>query len=118
MTPAQSKLLGYVRNYIATHDYSPSYDEMATAMGVASKSGIHRIIHGLMAAGKVRMRFGSARSIEIIGVSADPTRAQLADKIVKLLHEVHAVDDGEAPEDLLIICTKAEAKATILRALA
>lgn len=46
-TKRQHELLVFIDNYVATRGFSPSYDEMKDALGLASKSGIHRLVKGL-----------------------------------------------------------------------
>lgn len=46
-TKRQHELLRFIDKYIATRGYSPSYDEMKDALGLASKSGVHRLVRGL-----------------------------------------------------------------------
>lgn len=68
MTPAQKKLFDFIRAYITEHDgVSPSFDEMKDAMGLASKSGIHRLITALKDQGYIATgRRASARQIEVL----------------------------------------------------
>ncbi|MGB2410669.1 MAG: transcriptional repressor LexA, partial [Candidatus Puniceispirillaceae bacterium] len=49
-----------------THDVPPSFDEMRDALGLASKSGIHRLVSGLEERGYIRRLANRARAIEIL----------------------------------------------------
>lgn len=51
MTPKQARLLDFIRAEIEAKGISPSYAEMAAHIGAASKSGVHRLVHGLAAQG-------------------------------------------------------------------
>jgi len=54
LTRAQQELLDFIRTYIKDHGgVSPSFDEMKDAMGLASKSNIHRIITALEERGHI-----------------------------------------------------------------
>lgn len=67
LTPRQAMLLRYIRDYAADHNgASPSFDEMAKAVGFKSKGHLHRLIKGLEARGRIRRLPRQARSIEII----------------------------------------------------
>jgi repressor LexA len=67
LTPKQSELLAYIRAYIAQNNgVAPSFDEMRDAMGIAAKSGIHRMIDGLQARGYVSRMKGQARSLVLV----------------------------------------------------
>lgn len=66
MTPKQADALRFIDNFINENGFSPSYDEIAASMGVKSRSGTHRIIHALVAHGKLKMVRGRNRSLEVI----------------------------------------------------
>ena len=42
LTRKQHELLSYINGYLSEHGVSPSFDEMKDALGLRSKSGIHR----------------------------------------------------------------------------
>ncbi len=54
LTEKQHQLLTFLIEHQAEHDISPSFDEMRQAVGLASKSGIHRLISGLEERGYIR----------------------------------------------------------------
>jgi len=66
LTRKQLELLKYIDRFIASSDVSPSYDEMKDALGLKSKSGIHRLITNLEERGYVRRLPYRARALEII----------------------------------------------------
>lgn len=67
MTLAQAKALGFLHSYQETHGgASPSYAEIGKALGLASKSGVHRLMYGLADRGAIRVMPGRARSITIV----------------------------------------------------
>ena len=66
LTEKQHQLLSFLIEYQAEHDISPSFDEMREAAGLASKSGIHRLISGLEERGYIRKLANRARAIEIV----------------------------------------------------
>ena len=47
MTPKQSALFNFIRDYSEKNGYAPSFDEMKDFMGLKSKSGIHRLLKEL-----------------------------------------------------------------------
>lgn len=67
LTTRQAELLEFVRGYIGTSGYAPSYVEMRNHMNLASKSGINRLICGLEKHGQLRRNPGKARAIELVG---------------------------------------------------
>ena len=66
LTIKQRELLNFLKYYEHKHQASPSFDEMRQAIGLASKSGIHRLISGLEERGFIRRLANRARAIEII----------------------------------------------------
>ena len=66
LTVKQHQLLSFLIEHQAEHDISPSFDEMREAVGLASKSGIHRLISGLEERGYIRKLANRARAIEIL----------------------------------------------------
>ena len=66
LTRKQSELLTYLSNHIQQHDVPPSFDEMRDALGLASKSGVHRLVSGLEERGYIRRLANRARAIEIL----------------------------------------------------
>lgn len=66
LTRMQSRALEFIRRYVDENGYSPTYDEIAAELGLASKSGVNRIVTGLEERGRIRKRAGAARGIEII----------------------------------------------------
>ncbi len=67
MTRRQQELLAYISGYLTAHDgVAPSLDEMTAALGLASKSGISRLLWALEGQDKIRRTHNRARSIEVI----------------------------------------------------
>ena len=66
LTPKQYKLLLHIQEQTAQNGYAPSYDEMRDAMGLRSKSGIHRLVCALETRGYIRRLPNKARAIEIV----------------------------------------------------
>ncbi|MER8827202.1 hypothetical protein NKH73_14030 [Mesorhizobium sp. M0938] len=67
LTPRQSDALSFIRLHQAEKGVSPTYDEIASGLGLASKSRAHDLVKGLERRGAVRTQPGMFRTIEIIG---------------------------------------------------
>jgi len=65
LTRKQKELLFLIRDRLADDGVSPSFDEMKEALGLKSKSGIHRLITGLEERGFIRRLPHRARALEI-----------------------------------------------------
>lgn len=66
LTLKQRELLVFLTEYLETHEVSPSFDEMREAVGLASKSGIHRLVSALEERGYIKRLANRARAIEIL----------------------------------------------------
>lgn len=67
LTRKQHELLNYIRSYLADNGgVAPSFEEMKDAIGIKSKSGVHRLITALIDRGFIRRRPHYARTLEII----------------------------------------------------
>lgn len=65
LTRKQKDLLTLIRDCVQQEGVPPSFDEMKIALGLKSKSGIHRLITGLEERGYIRRLAHRARAIEI-----------------------------------------------------
>lgn len=65
LTMQQAKLLGYIRECFDICGMAPSFEEMKEAMGLASKSGIHRLITALEQRGHIERIPASARAMRL-----------------------------------------------------
>ena len=66
LTKKQHELLQFISRHLGQHGVSPSFDEMKEALGLRSKSGIHRLITGLEERGFIRRLPHRARALEVI----------------------------------------------------
>ena len=66
LTRKQYELLVYIDARLNETGISPSFDEMKDALGLRSKSGIHRLITGLEERGFVRRLPHRARALEVL----------------------------------------------------
>jgi repressor LexA len=66
LTRKQHQLLLFIHQHLGEHGVSPSFDEMKNALGLRSKSGIHRLITALDERGFIRRLAHRARAVEIL----------------------------------------------------
>lgn len=66
LTKKQCQLLMFIDERLNETGVSPSFDEMKDALGLASKSGIHRLITGLEERGFIRRLAHRARALEVL----------------------------------------------------
>jgi repressor LexA len=81
LTKKQHELLLFINRRLAESGICPSFDEMKEALGLKSKSGVHRLITGLEERGFIRRLAHRARALEIarlpenVGGAASPNGA-------------------------------------------
>ncbi len=66
LTKKQHELLLFINDRLADEGVPPSFDEMKVALGLRSKSGIHRLITGLEERGFIRRLPHRARALEVV----------------------------------------------------
>ncbi|MHA1153257.1 MAG: transcriptional repressor LexA [Alphaproteobacteria bacterium] len=66
LTRKQHQLLLFIHQHLGEQGVSPSFDEMKDALGLRSKSGIHRLITALEERGFIRRLAHRARAVEIL----------------------------------------------------
>lgn len=65
LTKKQRELLIYIHDHMTEDDIAPSFEEMKEALGLKSKSGIHRLITGLVERGYLERLPHRARALAI-----------------------------------------------------
>ena len=78
LTQKQKDLLLLIDRKIKAVGVPPSYDEMKDALGLASKSGIHRLITALEERGFIRRLPNKARALEVLKLPEDYISASQA----------------------------------------
>jgi repressor LexA len=91
LTRKQNELLHFINKRLTEAGVSPSFDEMKEALGLKSKSGIHRLITGLEERGFIRRLPHRARALEVlklpdavgITTSVRPTATGFAPTVIR-----------------------------------
>ena len=66
LTRKQRELLNLIRDRLREEGVAPSFDEMREALGLRSKSGVHRLITALTERGFIRLLPRRARTLEVV----------------------------------------------------
>jgi DNA-binding MarR family transcriptional regulator len=66
LTRRQADALRFIEKYQSDHGFAPSYAEICKALGLESKSGIHRIVSALEDRGYVARLPGRVRTIKVL----------------------------------------------------
>ena len=97
LTKQQNKLFNFLKNRIKKTNVSPSFEEMKIAMGLKSKSGIQRLIDGLVERGFIEKKNNKKRAINILNNSIKKEEKDL--KNLPLLGTIAAGNPIEAIEN-------------------
>lgn len=90
LTQKQKDLLLFIHEKLSEDDIPPSFEEMKNALGLKSKSGIHRLISALVERGYIERLPHRARAIAVKRLPGDvtPTNTMGHDSTAHLLDEV------------------------------
>ena len=93
LTKKQYELLRFIQSRLSDNGVSPSFDEMKEALGLKSKSGIHRLISGLEERGFIRRLPHRARALEILKLPEDvhPDSSSVSAPQQPTLHSANVV---------------------------
>jgi repressor LexA len=65
LTRRQKEVMDFLALFIEEHGYSPSYEEMAAGLGLASLATVHKHIQALESKQYLRRNYNHSRSLEI-----------------------------------------------------
>ena len=98
LTKKQSKLYNFLKDKIKKTNVSPSFEEMKIAMGLKSKSGIQRLVNGLIERGFIEKKDNKKRAINIVNSSVSKKNNDLVINL-PLLGSIAAGNPVEAIEN-------------------
>ena len=98
LTKKQSKLYNFLKDKIKKTNVSPSFEEMKIAMGLKSKSGIQRLVNGLIERGFIEKKDNKKRAINIVNNSVSKKNNDLVINL-PLLGSIAAGSPIEAIEN-------------------
>lgn len=79
LTKKQHQLLLFINKRLSEDGVSPSFDEMKEALGLASKSGVHRLVSALEERGFIRRLAHRARALEVLKMPEGSARPAASD---------------------------------------
>jgi repressor LexA len=78
LTKRQKEVLDFISRFVDHNGYSPSYEEIAEGLALASIATVHKHISSLESKGYLRRGFNQSRSIEIAPKYVQEVRRQKA----------------------------------------
>src|SRR6201996_6023397 len=76
LTRRQKDVVDFISSFIKKHGYSPSFEEIAEGLGLASLATVHKHIQALEAKQYVRRNYNHSRSLEVGDRYATEERAR------------------------------------------
>lgn len=113
LTRQQHQLLTFIARFTTENGWAPSYDEMRAGMGLASKSGINRLMAALVERGFITKRRDRARAIEVIRMPGDVGPDRLKNAAPELLDCVRNMLAASSYEETM--ATNEAARALVAR---
>ena len=68
LTKRQKEVIDFIKGFVANHEYSPSYEEIASGMGLKSLATVHKHISNLYTKGVLHKGHNRSRSIDVLPV--------------------------------------------------
>ena len=65
LTKRQKEVLDFIADFVDEHGYSPSYDEVAQGLDLASLATVHKHIQALESRGYLKRSFNQSRSLDV-----------------------------------------------------
>jgi repressor LexA len=98
LTRRQKELMDFLADFINKNGYSPSYEEIANGLKLASLATVHKHIQALQAKNYLRRSFNHSRSLEIAEryFAEEKARKPVADLSIPLLGRIAAGTPVEA----------------------
>src|SRR6476469_2958936 len=66
ITKRQRQVYDYISNFVQTHGYSPSFEEIGGGLGLSSLATVHKHISNLEKKGLLKRDYNRSRSIDIL----------------------------------------------------
>src|SRR6476660_7368624 len=66
ITKRQRQVYDYIHNFVQTHGYSPSFEEIGGGLGLSSLATVHKHISNLEKKGLLKRDYNRSRSIDLL----------------------------------------------------
>jgi repressor LexA len=105
LTRKQRDLLLFIDAKLRSEGISPSFEEMKIALGLKSKSGIHRLINALVERGFIKRLANRARALEVVRLAEEvsPQRGSPAPAYVQEVMATYEANTAAAHQTAQIL---------------
>lgn len=87
ITKKQKQILDFISAFMEQNNYSPSYREIMSGLGLSSVSAVAEHVENLVEKGALKKIPGAARSLEIVDLSFPETTALFRQKLASASEE-------------------------------
>lgn len=94
LTKKQKQIIEFISDFMKENNYSPTYREIMSGLGLTSVSAVAEHVENLVSKGALKKTPGAARSLEVIDNSHPET--------VKLFNDAILSSDSESDIDILL----------------
>lgn len=101
LTRRQREVLDVIREFIDQHGYSPSLEEIGSALGLSSVATVHKHVSHLVDKGLVRRAWNQNRSIEL--VEEDRGERSVAIPLLGTIAAGHPIEAVETQETIEVL---------------
>ncbi len=81
LTRRQRQVYDYIANFVQSHGYSPSFEEIGDGLGLSSLATVHKHISNLEKKGLLRRDYNRSRSIDVL-----PPRGRMKQTMTAAFH--------------------------------
>lgn len=81
LTPAQTRVLDFIRSYMATNGYPPTRSEIANGLGFGSSNAAQQHLVAIQRKGYIRLVQGVARGIQLPSMPTEQISMTLTDAV-------------------------------------
>jgi len=99
LTRRQRQVYDFIANFVQSHGYSPSFEEIGTGMGLSSLATVHKHITNLEKKGLLKRDYNRSRSIDILPPKGRMKQTMSAPLSLPLLGRIAAGQPIEAVEN-------------------
>ncbi|MBQ7802639.1 hypothetical protein IJ380_02150 [Candidatus Saccharibacteria bacterium] len=87
LTKKQKQIVDFISTFLKENNYSPSYREIMSGLGLSSVSAVAEHVENLVEKGALKKTPGAARSLEVIDTSYPETTALFKAKLASVSDE-------------------------------
>ena len=102
ITRRQKEVLDFLTNFTQTNGYSPSYEEIASGLGLSSLATVHKHVTNLQTKGMLQRAHNRSRSIDVLPAKTAQRRGSDRMPLLGRIAAGRPVEAVETPESIAV----------------